>query len=106
MATRRSPWTRAILEVLADGQWHDRAELVDVARPAVPPGRAYRNGERNRARMHALRSDTALAERTRGDRQSSIDTGAHLIVVEALRGLARRSVIERDGDRYRSTQGR
>lgn len=37
-----TPWGLRLREILADGQWHSREELVVAAGPFVPPGRAIR----------------------------------------------------------------
>jgi WhiB family redox-sensing transcriptional regulator len=39
---------RTVHRLLADGEWHDREQLLDQMARAVPPGKAFRVGERRR----------------------------------------------------------
>jgi hypothetical protein len=39
----------------ADGQWHDRAEIIGLIAPHVPPGQAVRNARRLRQRQADIR---------------------------------------------------
>jgi hypothetical protein len=48
MARRRTAYTERMLELLADGEWHDREWLVDQVFHMVPPGVAYRKVENER----------------------------------------------------------
>lgn len=92
MATPPSPAYRRIMELLADGEWHDVETIVVAAMRAVPPGPAFREGERLRQRKGGP------AVRTRG---SAIETGARSIARDALRGMVRFGGVVRDGDRVR-----
>jgi hypothetical protein len=84
---------RAILELLADGRWHDRDQLLEAAAAVVPPGLASRTAERNRARPGRP------AERTSGRQDDVIASGARTVARAALHRLEGR--LERDGRRYR-----
>lgn len=95
MPTPRSPQYQAMLDVLADGRWHDRDELLAAGEQKVSPGRAFRMGERNRRRRGAG------AERTRGDDNTSIRSGAREVARRSLFRAAQSRKIERDGARYR-----
>ena len=94
-----SPWTARVLDVLADGEWHTRAELLAAAMPLVPPGKAYRMGEWRRLRS------SSPGPRRRGDDDVSVAAGAREIVGKVLCGLVADGRIERDrpgsGARYR-----
>lgn len=92
MPTPPSPARKAMLAVLADGEWHDRDLLLAVAGRAVPPGRAFRVGEAQRQR----RTDRA---RTRGNNDTAIAAGRRIIAREVLTKLADR--LDCDGNRYR-----
>lgn len=94
MATPTTPWYDRIVEVLADGEWHRREELIQAAIPLVPPGQAHRAAEKDRVR----RSQSPT--RVRGDQATAIAAGARRLVDEALRGLVRYGRVWRDGDRY------
>jgi hypothetical protein len=93
-----TPWGKAIAEQLADGAWHDLEDLLELGMPLVPPGRAFRHGESDRARR---RRDGVAGPRLTGDRTTSIANGARLIVRKAIRDLVRSGSAERDGDRIR-----
>ena len=95
---RMRPWTKAILTILADGEWHDREDVINEAMPTVPPGIAVRETELGR--RHS--DPNAPAERTRPISTSdAIAAGARAKVVAALGTLRDNGRIERDGDRCR-----
>lgn len=94
MPTPRSAQYQAILHVLADGEWHQRDELLTAGAQTVAPGRAFRVGEGNRLR----RRDGA---RTRGDSDTSIRTGAREVTRKSLFRALKSGTVEQDGDRYR-----
>lgn len=94
MSTPRAPWATSILDQLADGEWHDRDEVLTVAARTVPPGVAYRLGEAERRR-------TNEGSRTRGDDTTSIAAGARRKAREGLFKLLRAGHVERDGERIR-----
>ncbi len=85
-----------VMEVLADGEWHDSAELIAVLAPMMPPGPAYRRAEESRKSRQRRRGHEPTA-RQRGDRDSAIASGQRMAAREVLRGLNRRDRIwERD----------
>lgn len=49
MAPPKTPLRIRLEELLADGNWHDRAEVLDELAPLVPPGKAIRAAETDRA---------------------------------------------------------
>jgi len=103
---RKAPARLAIEGVLADGAWHTRDELVAAGAAAVPPGQAFRVGERNRQSLQRRRRGergAPVTARLRGDDTKSIASGAHAIAADALRFLVLYAGerIEVDGDRYR-----
>lgn len=88
------PWTRRITDLLADGEWHDSGAIIAAAAAAVPPGIAYREGERDRQRK---RPD-GPGPRVRGDRQTSISVGAKKLVRRSLSNMSRNGRIDRTPD--------
>lgn len=97
-AASTTPWGQAIDQVLADGLWHHRDEILDVAARAVPPGVAYRNGERLRS---AVRVWGQPGPRKFGDQSVAVATGARARAREVLRSKVRTGTVQRDGDRFR-----
>lgn len=95
------PWTRKITELLADGEWHDREQVLAIGAAAVPPGIAFRRGELDRARKRPL----GPGPRVRGDRATSIATGARTIVQRTIDNQVRQGLIERSAGHqsYRRT---
>jgi hypothetical protein len=82
--------------VLADGQWHDRQELLDAARTVVPPAVAYR-----RAEAHRMAERGQPIERIHGDEHQAIKTGKNQVASAILYSLVRSGTVKREGDRYR-----
>jgi hypothetical protein len=97
--TPMSPARAVALELLADGEWHDREQLLDQMARAVPPGKAFRVGERRRTATR--RRPNGPGPRVRGDDTTSIAAGAREVARKALFALARTAKIARDGDQYR-----
>lgn len=89
MGTPASPWATKVLERLADGEWHTLDELADHAVAAVPPGVAFRAGERNRRRI------ITNTVRSRGDDRTSITTGARVKVREAINVRVHQGTLQR-----------
>lgn len=83
-----SVWTRAIIDVLADGAWHDREELLAAAAAVVPPGVAARRAEQDR------RERSGAPHRTRGHDQV-VAIGARSVARGSLKGLDRSGTVER-----------
>lgn len=95
-AASTTTWGAAIDLVLADGGWHHRDEILAAAVAVVPPGKAYRDGER--LRLHKAGRATP---RTRGDQAVAVAAGARSLARQALRSRVRHGTVERDGDRFR-----
>ena len=94
--TPRSPQLVKILEVLDDGAWHHRDEILAAAAAVIPPGVAYRAAEKRRRERPG-----APPQRTRGDTDAVISSGARSLARDALLENARRGLLERQGDWYR-----
>jgi hypothetical protein len=105
VSTRRSPWSSRILEVLGDGAWHDREELLRAAMAVVPPGVAFRRGERDRIRWAERNLGAGPHPRTRGGRAEAIVRGRRQIASTTLGGLMWRGRVERVGEQVRLVRG-
>ena len=81
----RTPWAKALDRLLADGDWHARSELIDALAPLVPPGRAYRRGERPRAKRRG-RDQAAPTSRTHGCQLPAITLGSRHTIAATIRG--------------------
>lgn len=92
MTPRRAPWTQAILDLLADGDWHPYTAVIAAGAMHVPPGQAARTAERtltlSRQRRHTVkpRPRDQTAAIARGQRERARDS---------LFGQIRRGHIER-----------
>jgi hypothetical protein len=84
-----NPWTRIVLTKLADGQWHNRDDVVPKACRAAMPGRAYRHAVRRRADKGQDMPEGGISRRVRqGQRQT---------VMAAVRDLVRSGTLEQRG---------
>lgn len=92
----RKPWGEKLVEVLGDGEWHDREAIIGAVAAVVPPGVAYRRGEQ--ARLQLRQADGA---RTRGEDTTSVATGAREVARKTLNQAVRRKVVERSGELFR-----
>ena len=92
-----SPQRVAILAVLDDGDWHDRADLIAAGAAVVPPGKAYRY-------VMARRARESKGVWTYGTDEAAVQGGQRKHAGMALATLVRSGVVERDGDRFRMTQ--
>lgn len=90
----KTPWGAAIDRVLADGEWHDREEILAAGVLTVPPGVAYRHAER-------LRRVYAAGPRKRGDDSTAVAAGARDKVRRVLAAHVQRGTVERDGNHFR-----
>ena len=98
MAMRRTAWSAKILEVLSDGEWHTYDELVDSAGPLVPPARAIREAEKNRARNVSANGVPSPTKRAWARRGEPLEIGRRYLVVKSLGGLRLFGHVEtRDG---------
>jgi hypothetical protein len=89
-------WGRAVDEALADGAWHPIEEVLAAGAAAVPPGVAYRQGERRRQEHPG-----ANPQRRQGGTEQSVDAGARRLLRNLLIERVRRGTIERHGDEVR-----
>ena len=60
MPTPKSPARNRLDELLADGEWHDREQLVRALMPLIPPGQAVRTATRNRAGKRRRRAEQGM----------------------------------------------
>lgn len=81
-----NPLGRAILDYVADGEWHDVEELINKLHPLVPPGVGWRFAEGRRILARKKRGQEA-AERERPVSQEAI-------TMSGQRGLARKCLAE------------
>lgn len=97
MSPPLAPWSRRILDLLADGAWHDRDEILEAAAAMVPPGKAFRRGEHVRRCQLANRDQP----RTRGGRDTAISTGRRTYARDALHSMIAVGRVIRDGNKVR-----
>lgn len=90
----RTPWTAKVVELLADGEWHPRETVIVEAMKTFPPGRAFRAGERERARL-AERDGYQYGPRRHGDDDTSVSTGARRRVMGNVHSLIKAGRLER-----------
>lgn len=86
------PWTVAVLDHLADGEWHDYIETVLVACEHVPEEQAFEKAEYYR-QYHYSKSGRDIPERRYGDRGDSVKTGQRFIVSKCLQSLVSRGIV-------------
>lgn len=94
----RALWSKAIQDLLADGRWHDRAEVIAVGARAVPPGVAWR-----RAEQHRLDNQTRRVGELRprqGDEHSAVEAGSRRVASQVLYALVKHGKVLREDDRY------
>lgn len=89
------PTGRAILDVLADGRWHDYDELFDAALPTITVERAAQRWNSRRS-MQGLQS-VPLRSMTR----AALGSGKRMIFVDTINTLARSGRVERGGGTLR-----
>lgn len=85
MSTPRSPWMVKVHELLADGDWVDREELMAAAMPVVPPGKAERQAKVERNRQDAARrrrGDTVIPSNSKPS--DPVAVGARIVVAHSL----------------------
>lgn len=110
--THVSPIRLRLDQLLADGEWHDRHQLLDVLTPLVPPGQATRQARRTRVAARARRTDTVThpnrSHRADNANRQAIDVGARRTVSDTLNTAVRFGSVESridDGHRqYRKAQ--
>ena len=78
-----TPWRRALGQLLADGEWHDLDDCCAAAGPLIPPGRALRVNEANRA-SHAPGSRSRPA-----GVEARVASGRRTILRQTLRMMVR-----------------
>jgi hypothetical protein len=99
MGTASTAWGARIDQLLADGEWHEREHLITAGIEEVPPGIAYREGEKLRRKERSGR--VAPEGRVLGSRAVSVAAGARSLVRQAIRNRIRKGTAERIGDRIR-----
>lgn len=90
MPRKMSPWASRVLELLADGEWHEQERIYHLAAPLVPPGRAFKRGER--ARLRKRENPDENPKRIKGD---SYVSGARMIVVDSVNHMVVAGRLER-----------
>jgi hypothetical protein len=101
MPPPRKPWTQAAIDVLSDGEWHSREELLDVMARHVDPARAVELRRRRRDSQRRLRHGGVIGDRPTAV-ADEIRAGSRLQACTALDNLERHnSAVERSGDLYR-----
>lgn len=90
-----SPLTVRLRELLADGEWHLRNDVIDQLSGAVPPGAAWREAERRRLseRQRTGRPKGPRAHHT--DRRTAIASGARQVINQTILRQIRDGFIER-----------
>lgn len=68
------PWTQAMMDALADGEWHDKKEILDIGAALVPADRAL---EELGSRLETMPSERRIA------------SGAHTVALQSLQGRRR-----------------
>lgn len=89
MPTPTTPWGARALELLADGEWHARVELLEAIMPLIPPGIAFRHAEIHRNRGESR--PNGPGPRVRGDDDTSVATGRRHIGTRQLHSLVRQN---------------
>lgn len=87
------PWSKRLVEVLRDGEWHDYGDVVKEASQEVPDELAYNKAEYYRE-YHYRRRGLEPASRRYGDKDDTIRTGQRFIVSKAIQQLKRRGEVE------------
>lgn len=95
MPTPKSAARIALDELLADGQWHDRADAIEHMAPYVPPGQAIRRAIGLRERQDAERRRQGVTPNPSQSRaRDSQAVGAHDIARATVNGAADNGAIE------------
>lgn len=96
VAHRIVPWSARLDEVLADGRWHPRPEVLAVAAEAVPRDHALEVGRRRREWLQGRRL-SAVAEPPTDEKDAA--AGARKLVDATLGDMVRQGRVERRGAR-------
>ncbi len=90
---------RFLLEVLADGEWHEIKDLVSLVGPKLHPGKAYRMAERQRVNSSGTgRTQVEKQERVRGTKEDAVLIGKRQIISQALHHMIKGGWIEVEYD--------
>jgi hypothetical protein len=92
-----NPWRIELYRIIADGEWHDREQLIRHLMRYVPPNVGYRQGENLRRRQ----CQSPDKSRTRGDQRQAVKVGARDLVRQVIRECERKQTS--DGDYLRAT---
>lgn len=90
--TAYAPWTAAMLDLLADGDWHPYTAVIAAGAVHVPPGQAARTAERT---LTLSRERRHTAKPRPRDQTAAIARGQRERARDCLFGLIRRAHIER-----------
>lgn len=87
--------TVRLRELLTDGEWHAREELIDALAGFVPPGVAWRSAERHRLSKRRRKglSDGPRVHHT--ITATAVKTGRRAVVGDAIQREVRRGHVDR-----------
>lgn len=86
---------KAVVSLLADGEWHDYQEIIRHLMPVIEPGPAFRHWQQDREKNRASQVRRGIRSpvwpqrpMTPEWRAQVIDTGRRMIITDFLRGLS------------------
>ena len=97
----RSPGREAIEKILADGEWHDREELVRAYTAATPISRCWRKAEyhRSKASLHGSNGTSGPPARVNNMDPSYVaEVGGRMLTADVLYTMSRAELIETRGE--------
>jgi hypothetical protein len=97
MGWQPTPWSKRIFEMLADGP-QERETLIQATMGLVPPGRAYRRAEKNRANIAKFQGREVTP---RPVDETLIFSGARHIIAMSLAQFVRSGRLIKEGTTYR-----
>lgn len=81
-----SPYMQRAMEVLADGEWHNEAQVLAEMMKLIPPAVAIRRAERRRVNQRAAaRATTPATRQAQHDDETLRVMGARHIAQDSLR---------------------
>lgn len=89
-----------IAELLSDGRWHDREEIIAVVQSAIPFEQALREREAYK-RSQRIRK-RYVREEADPDVRRLFEIGARQIINAQLQSMVEAEWVERSGNRFRS----
>lgn len=93
-------WTLKAAELLLDGEWHPREELLQVMMPLIPPGRAHRRAEEARAYLSRLRNGFVKPRTVPRTDAQLIASGRRSIAAQSLQSAETFERERRDGSSW------